>query len=196
MTMEKEKEIRNVATEVRFAEEEGIVEGYAMLFDVQSDGLPFYETIERGALDGVVERSDVFALLNHSLERGVLARSNRGRGSLSLEVDERGLKYRFTIPDTAVGKELAENLRRGEIDSSSFGFTVDEDKWEKRDDGIWSRRIIRIAELFDVSPVYRAAYSATSVSLRGRERAEAELREREQRAVAEYLDRIEQSLNI
>lgn len=194
--MEKEKEIRNVTCEVRFAEEEGIVEGYAMLFDVQSDGLPFYETIERGALDGVVERSDVFALLNHSLERGVLARSNRGRGSLSLEVDERGLKYRFTIPDTAVGKELAENLRRGEIDSSSFGFTVDEDKWEKRDDGIWSRRIIRIAELFDVSPVYRAAYSATSVSLRGRERAEAELREREQRAVAEYLDRIEQSLNI
>jgi len=196
MTMEKEKEIRNVASEVRFAEEEGIVEGYAMLFDVQSDGLPFYETIERGALDGVVERSDVFALLNHSLDRGVLARSNRGRGSLSLEVDERGLKYRFTIPDTAVGKELAENLRRGEIDSSSFGFTVDEDKWEKRDDGIWSRRIIRIAELFDVSPVYRAAYSATSVSLRGRERAEAELREREQRAVAEYIDRIEQSLNI
>ena len=194
--MKQDKETRNVQSEVRFAQEEGIVEGYAMLFDVQSDGLPFYETIERGALDGVVERSDVFALLNHSLERGVLARSNRGRGSLSLEVDERGLKYRFTIPDTAVGKELAENLRRGEIDSSSFGFTVDEDKWEKRDDGIWSRRIIRIAELFDVSPVYHAAYSATSVSLRGRERAEAELREREQRAVAEYLDRIEQSLNI
>ena len=194
--MEKEKEIRNVTCEVRFAEEEGIVEGYAMLFDVQSDGLPFCETIERGALDGIVERSDVFALLNHSLERGVLARSNRGRGSLSLEVDERGLKYRFTLPDTAIGRELAENLRRGEIDSSSFCFTVDEDKWEKRDDGIWSRRIIRIAELFDVSPVYRAAYSATSVSLRGRERAVAELREREQRAVAEYLDRIEQSLNI
>lgn len=194
--MEKEKEIRNVVSEVRFAEEEGIVEGYAMLFDVQSDGLPFYETIERGALDGVVERSDVFALLNHSLERGVLARSNKGKGSLSLEVDERGLKYRFTIPDTAIGKELAENLRRGEIDSSSFGFTVDEDKWEKRDNGIWSRRIIRIAELFDVSPVYRAAYSATTVSLRGRERAEAELQERKQRAVAEYLDSIEQSLNI
>lgn len=194
--MKQDKETRNVQSEVRFAEEEGAVEGYALLFDVQSDGLPFYETIERGALDGVIERSDVFALLNHSLERGVLARSNRGRGSLSLEVDERGLKYRFTIPDTAVGKELAENLRRGEIDSSSFGFTVDEDKWEKRDDGIWSRRIIRIAELFDVSPVYRAAYSATSVSLRGRERAEAELREQEQRAMAEYLDGIERSLNI
>lgn len=196
MTMKKEKEIRNVICEVRFAEEEGIVEGYAMLFDVQSDGLPFYETIERGALDGVIERSDVFALLNHSLERGVLARSNKGKGSLSLTLDEKGLKYRFTIPDTAIGKELAENLRRGEIDSSSFGFTVEQDRWEKRDDGIWTRRIIKIAELFDVSPVYRAAYSATSVSLRGMEAAEAELQKQEQRAVAEYLDRIEQSLNI
>lgn len=194
--MKKEKEIRNVICEVRFAEEEGIVEGYAMLFDVQSDGLPFYETIERGALDGVIERSDVFALLNHSLERGVLARSNKGKGSLSLTLDEKGLKYRFTIPDTAIGKELAENLRRGEIDSSSFGFTVEQDRWEKRDDGIWTRRIIKIAELFDVSPVYRAAYSATSVSLRGMEAAEAELQKQEQRAVAEYLDRIEQSLNI
>lgn len=196
MTMEKEKEIRNVASEVRFAEEEGIVEGYAMLFDVQSDGLPFIEIIEHGALDGVVERSDVFALLNHSLERGVLARSNRGKGSLSLTPDEKGLKYLFMNPDTAIGQELAENLRRGEIDSSSLAFTVEQDRWEKREDGIWVRRIIKIAELFDVSPVYRAAYSATSVSLRGKEAAEAELREREQRAVAEYIDRIEQSLNI
>ena len=104
--------------------------------------------------------------------------------------------YRFAIPDTAIGKELAENLRRGEINQSSFAFTVEQDKWEKRDDGIWSRRIVKIADLYDVSPVYSAAYSATSVSLRGRDRAEAELREREQRAVAEYLDRIEQSLNI
>lgn len=194
--MKQDKETRNVQSEVRFAQEEGVVEGYALLFDTQSDGLPFYETIERGALDGVVERSDVFALLNHSIERGVLARSNRGKGSLSLTVDDRGLKYRFSLPDTAIGKELAENLRRGEIDSSSFGFTVDQDKWEKRDDGIWSRRIIKIAELFDVSPVYRAAYSATSVCMRGKEEAEREIRERERAAMNEYFERIEQSLNI
>ena len=195
--MEQEKEIRNVPSEVRFAQEEGIVEGYALLFNTQSDGLPFYETIERGALDGVIERSDVFALLNHSIERGVLARSNKGVGSLELSVDETGLKYRFSLPDTAIGKELAENLRRGEIDQSSFGFTVEEDRWEKRDDGIWSRRIIKISELFDVSPVYRAAYSATSVSMRGKEAAEAELRKIEDaKASKETLDNYEKFLNI
>ena len=87
-----EREVRNIQSEVRFAPEEGMVEGYAMLFNTQSDGLPFYETIESGALDGVLERSDVFALLNHSIERGVLARSKNGNGSLELTVDDRGLK--------------------------------------------------------------------------------------------------------
>ena len=88
-----EREVRNTQSEVRFAPEEGMVEGYAMLFDTQSDGLPFYETIEAGALDGGLERSDVFALLNHSIERGVLARSKNGKGSLELPVEDRGLKY-------------------------------------------------------------------------------------------------------
>ncbi len=195
--MTQEKETRNVSSEVRFAQEEGIVEGYALLFDTQSDGLPFYETIERGALDGVIERSDVFALLNHSIDRGVLARSNKGVGSLELSVDDTGLIYRFSLPDTAIGKELAENLRRGEIDQSSFGFTVEEDRWEKRDDGIWSRRIIKINELFDVSPVYRAAYSATTVSMRGKEAAEAELRKLEDaKASKAIIDLYEKSLNI
>ena len=41
-----EREVRNIQSEVRFAPEEGMVEGYAMLFNTQSDGLPFYETIE------------------------------------------------------------------------------------------------------------------------------------------------------
>ena len=190
-----EREVRNIQSEVRFTPEEGIVEGYAMLFNTRSDGLPFYETIESGALDGVLERSDVFALLNHSMERGVLARSKKGKGSLELTVDERGLKYRFTRPDTAVGHELEENLRRGEIDQSSFAFTVEEDKWERRDDGIWSRRIIKIAEIFDVSPVYRAAYSETSVSLRGKEAAEKEL-EAQERRIEEYYTKIEQLFNI
>lgn len=194
--MEQIKETRNTTSEVRFAPEEGIVEGYALLFDVQSDGLPFHETIARGALDGVIERSDVFALLNHSEDRGVLARSKNGKGSLELSVDEKGLHYRFIRPDTAIGHELEENLRRGEIDQSSFAFSVEEDKWERRGDGSWDRRILKIGELFDVSPVYRAAYSATSVSLRGKEAAEKELEEQERRTLEAYYAKAEQLFNI
>lgn len=166
-----DKETRNYKSEVRANEESRTVEGYALLFDTPSDGLSFTETIERGALDGVVERSDVFCLLNHSTDRGILARSNKGQGSLYLEVDEKGLKYRFEAPKTALGDELLENIRRGEINQSSFCFDCTEDAWEKNGDN-YHRSIKKIGNLYDVSPVYSAAYSKTNVNLRGKEEME------------------------
>ena len=151
------------------------VEGYALLFNTTSDRLSFEEVIEPSALDGVIERSDVFALMNHQKERGILARSNMGEGSLTLEVDEKGLKYTFDAPRTALGDELLENLRRGEINQSSFAFTVKEDKWTRMEDDTWKRTIIKMDQLYDVSPVYNAAYSKTSVYMRGKELEEARL---------------------
>lgn len=151
------------------------VEGYALLFKTTSDRLSFEEVIEPSALDGVIERSDVFALMNHQKERGILARSNMGEGSLTLEVDEKGLKYTFDAPRTALGDELLENLRRGEINQSSFAFTVKEDKWTRMEDDTWKRTIIKMDQLYDVSPVYNAAYSKTSVYMRGKELEEERL---------------------
>lgn len=179
--MENKKEIRNTTYQVTSDEEKRTIEGYALLFDTKSDGLYFEEVIERGALDGVIEKSDVFALLNHSQSRGVLARSKKGNGSLSLTVDSKGLKYRFESPKTALGDELLENIRRGEVDESSFAFTVEKDTWEKNDDGTWKRTIHKFGELYDVSPVYNAAYSATSVYMRGKEQAEKALEDQEKR---------------
>ena len=93
--MENKKEIRNISQPVTVDSEKRTVAGYAMLFDTPSDGLYFEEIIERGALDGVLDTSDVFALMNHDERRGILARNNKGKGSLSLHIDERGLKYSF-----------------------------------------------------------------------------------------------------
>lgn len=170
-------EIRNTIGKVLRQEdaENRKVEGYALLFNTTSDNLSFEEVIEPSALDGVIARSDVFALLNHKKDRGILARSYMGEGSLTLEVDEKGLKYTFDAPKTALGEELLENLRRGEINQSSFAFTVREDKWTKREDGSWKRNIIQFDELYDVSPVYNAAYSKTSVYMRGKELEEERL---------------------
>lgn len=194
--MDEKKEIRNTAYQVSTQEESRTVEGYALLFGVSSDGLPFEEEIQRGALDGVLEKSDVFALLDHNQSRGVLARSKKGQGSLLLTVDNKGLRYRFEAPNTALGEELLENIRRGEIDQSSFCFLVESEKWEKKDDGKWKRSIEKISELFDISPVYNAAYSKTSVYTRGKENAEKELQEQEERHLNDYYKTIEQSLNL
>lgn len=146
------------------------VVGYALKFNSLSNDLGgFYETIAPGSLDGVLERSDVLALLDHNRERGVLARSSFGKGSLTLSVDNVGLRYEFDAPMTALGDELVEGLRRGDISASSFGFTIaeDGDMWEKRADGSVLRTITKFDRLFDVSPVYFPAYSATQVDVRG-----------------------------
>lgn len=146
------------------------VEGYAVVFNSQSEDLGFYETINPSAItEEVLKRSDVFCLFNHDQDK-VLARSKYGTGSLQLQLDEQGLKYTFTAPNTDLGDELLEYLRRGDIDSSSFAFTVSTDEgsevWTTGTDGRQYREILKIDELHDVSPVWNPAYSSTSVSQR------------------------------
>lgn len=146
------------------------VEGYAVVFNSQSEDLGFYETINPAAItEDVLMRSDVFCLFNHDQDK-VLARSKYGTGSLQLQLDEQGLKYTFQAPNTDIGNSLLEYLRRGDIDSSSFAFTVSTDEgsevWTTGTDGRQYREILKIDELHDVSPVWNPAYSSTSVSQR------------------------------
>lgn len=187
-----DKEIRSI--EIRAVENSRTVEGYALVFNSLSKNLGgFFEIIAPEALDGVIERSDIMCLLNHNDSRGILARSRFGKGSLSLEIDEVGLKYRFEAPRTALGDELLEYLQRQDITSSSFAFAVESDTWVKGDDGIYTRTITKFNKLFDVSPVFEPAYGATSVKcarfaeIQEEERLENErlMKEAEERAAQE-----------
>lgn len=163
-------EIRATNSTPVVSQDSRTVEGYAVVFNSQSEDLGFYETINPAAItEDVLMRSDVFCLFNHDLDK-VLARSKYGTGSLQLQLDERGLKYTFQVPNTDLGDELLEYLRRGDIDSSSFAFTVSTDEgsevWTTGTDGRQYREILKIDELHDVSPVWNPAYSSTSVSQR------------------------------
>ncbi len=91
------------------------VSGYAVRFESESVNMGFVEIIHRGAItEDTIKASDVFALLNHN-ENTVLARSNRGVGSLTLTVDKDGVFYEFEAPMTEHGNELLEHIKRGEI---------------------------------------------------------------------------------
>ena len=119
------KEIRNYDGGVKQEVASRNVTGYALVFNSESEDLGgFTEVIDKDALQGVIERSDILALLNHNEDKGVLARSTKGTGSLELTVDDLGLLYRFEAPHTALGDELIEGLRRGDIRASSFAFDV------------------------------------------------------------------------
>ena len=166
------------------------VTGYASIFNSESHDLGgFTEIISPTAFNGVIDKSDVFALLDHNKDRGVLARSTNGEGSLKLSIDEKGLKYSFEAPNTALGDEILEGIRRGDIRACSFAFTVAEggDKWEKRANGTYLRTINQVDRLYDVSVVYCPAYDATTVKVdsRGLETLKEEEQKEEARIAEE-----------
>lgn len=170
-------------SEIRSVEGESSrhIVGYALLFNTRSVQLgDFTEVIAPTALnEDILNRSDILCLLDHNIQKGVLARSRNGQGSLALTLDEKGLKYEFDAPATALGDELLEGVRRGDIANSSFSFTVARDNWEQLPDGTYLRTILEFAELFDVSPVYKPAYNETSVDCRGLEELKKEIESRD-----------------
>lgn len=188
-----EKELRYIDnSELRASQDSREVDGYALLFNTTSRNLGgFVERIEPSSLDGVIEQSDIMAVLNHDNSRGILARSRFGVGSLTLSVDEKGLRYTFDAPKTALGDETLEYLRRGDITQSSFAFTVAEDNWQKQEDGTYIRTIKKFDRLFDVSPVFEPAYFGTDVKCRSFEEFKAEEERKEIEAKAEQ-ERLEQ----
>lgn len=188
-----EKEIRSIDIEFRKDGENRTIDGYAIVFNSLSHNLGgFVERVLPEAVqDGVIEKSDVVALLNHDASRGILGRSRNGKGSLQLSADEHGLRFVVDAPKTALGDECLEYLRRGDATQCSFAFTVAEDSWEKQSDGTYLRTIRKFDRLYDCSILTcTPAYEATSVSCRSFDefKAEEERKEAEARAEAERLE--------
>lgn len=179
------KEIRS-NEQIQASQESRRVEGYAVVFESESVDLGgFTEVISRSAIsEETIKNSDILCLFDHDRGRGVLARSKKGQGTLNLELDERGLKYSFDAPDTLLGNEVLEGLRRGDFNQCSFAFTVSDDSWVKREDGSVLRTINQIDKLYDVSVVVFPAYEDTYVvNKRGLEELEQkELEQRESEA--------------
>lgn len=140
------------------------VEGYAALFNSRTNLGWFEEEIAPGAFDSA-DMDDVVALFNHD-PNYPLARTTSG--TLKLEVDEKGLKYSFTAPETTFGEDLLKMLERGDISQSSFAFTIDAETWTEQKGQTPRRRIDRIGVLYDVSPVTYPAYKDTTVSARAK----------------------------
>ena len=151
------------------SEREYIV-GYAAKFGVLSLELEgsFIERIDPGAFGIVAERRgrrkplETRALWNHDANYPLA----RYPGTLSLKVDEIGLRYEFPVPDTSYGRDIAANIRAGIVRGSSFSFTVPSggDSWAV-EDGRSVRTIQKIDTLLDVGPVTFPAYPDADVKV-------------------------------
>jgi HK97 family phage prohead protease len=156
--------------EVRAAQDGSkAIEGCAAVFNSLSEDLGgFREQITPGAFSRALSgKPDVLCLVDHDSSR-LLGRT--ASGTCTVEQDENGLKFRCDLPNTREGNDLHEMVRRGDISQCSFSFSVDTDQWDEvsddddEDKSYIRRTITSVRNLFDVSPVVKPAYPATSVA--------------------------------
>jgi HK97 family phage prohead protease len=122
----------------------------------------FTELIAPGAFAAaILPDADVLALRDHN-SSALLGRTKSGTLSLTDSTD--GLRYIVKLPNTSVANDLAESIDRGDLDSTSFGFAVIEDKWTATADEVL--RTLVSVELLEVSPCSFPAYPDASVSIR------------------------------
>ena len=148
------------------------VSGFAANF-MEYDLGSFRERIERSAFDNL-DNYDIHALYNHDYGQ-VLARRNKGKGTLDLQVNDEGLYFAFELPDTATGNEVRTLVSRGDVDQASWAFTVKKEEWIDVRSEKPLRVIKEVGEIFDISLTPRGANPTTSAALRSLEAVKSEL---------------------
>jgi HK97 family phage prohead protease len=148
------------------AESDGMhFRGYAAVFDRKSEDLGgFRESIRPTAFRKTLgEQRAIKMFWNHDQGRPLgSTMAAPGRGLLTLKTDTRGLMADVKLPDTSDGRDMAELVRTGIVDSMSFGFSTVADDWPSHE----QREVVE-ARLFEVSPVTGwPAYQDTSASVR------------------------------
>jgi len=161
------------------AKDENIIEGYAAVFNKDSEDFGgWHERIAPGAFSDVLN-DDAVALFNHDMNLVL------GRNSVNLTIsqDDKGLKYRLKLPDTTLARDLKVLVKDSIIQKNSFAFTVAEQEWRHSESMPSVRTITRIKRLYDISPVTTPAYPDATIGARSfqsskpEERMTAELTE-------------------
>jgi hypothetical protein len=163
-----ETRVLKVAPEIRAAagdddDKPAVIVGYAAVFDVPAEGLPWQERILPGAFD-VEQKGDVLALVDHEFSKLLGRRKN---GTLKLTVDKKGLLAEITPPKTSLAADVVEQIRRGDVDGMSVAFRTLTDQWHL-EDGEEIREIMEV-QLIDVSVTAMPVYPQTEVGVRSRE---------------------------
>lgn len=188
-----EKEIRQYSVEFKTAPDSPVIEGRAIPFNIPSPNREgFRETIAPEAVEGVFEKSDVFLLYNHDKSKGFLARNKMGKGSLGIDIREDGVYFSFVPGSDNLSMYVKDRIQRGDLDETSWAFTVESDTWVKGADGIYDRTINKFERIYDLSIVDQSYYGienavkcARFAEIQEQERLENEARMAEEERLAE-----------
>lgn len=183
------------------------IEGMSIVFDsvsapLYSDGeIEIREKIAPEAVtDELLASSDILFTLYHDNTR-ILARSNKGVGTLNYQRTREGVRFWLDTPDTEDGRTALELVKRGEISGCSFAFTVDMGDPEAEERTVETdkngKRIVtytvkKIRTIHDFTLTPRPAYTDTSVGTRLRESQEL----REKKEARAYQEEVEKLRNL
>ncbi len=145
-----------------------LVAGYAAKFNKLSHPLGFLkfrEKVDPHAFDETLANgADVRFTQNHDPSR-VMGRT--ASGTLKLSTDDVGLRYELDPPDTQMGRDFVESVRRGDISNSSFKFRTLDDDWSEDKDGNPIRTLKKVSlHDGDVAAVTYPAYPDTEACVR------------------------------
>lgn len=172
--------------------ESRVIEGYALKFGVRSRLLCdwwdcYYEVLEPGCVTReMLDAQDIKLTMFHDRQL-ILARSNKGEGTLNYEVDAVGVKFWAEMPHTVDGDKALELVQRGDIAGCSFCYSTDEqdsenavsyERIDEKTEGgedILVRHVKRIDAVYDFTLAADPAYEQTSVTRREVEEAGVDL---------------------
>ena len=184
--------------DVKFEEVEGkmTLEGYAIVFNQETligdEDYGFMEEIDRHALENTLMK-DVPMKYNHMDSFLIIARTKNK--SLTLSVDNNGLKVHAELLDTQSNQDIYKMVRSGLLDKMSFAFTDEEQLWNK-DGKIPKRTITKIGRLYDVSVVDTPAYDSTSIYARSLESMDVELKAMELEEQKQHVEVMKKKIRI
>lgn len=118
----------------------------------------FVETIDNRAFDASLAGGE--PILCYYMHDPMQILGSSRSGTLKLAKTARSLDYDCDPPKSQAA--AVEAIQRGDVQGSSFGFTVEDDDWSQGVGGLPQRRLLAV-NLLEVSPVAQPAYpDATS----------------------------------
>ena len=175
--------------------------GYAIMFNVESVVLyqegkyEEREVIEPCAISKeFLDGCDIKMTMYHNRQI-VLARSNKGKGTLSYRIDNKGVFFEFDAPNSPNGDEALELVRRGDITGCSFifGSYYYNDEYvrreEKKVNGVTQVTcyVLKMTGIYDFTITTKPAYPDTSVEAREAQERKAQKKAREIREIRERI---------
>ena len=169
------RQLRSIASQFETREAEGdlSIEGYFSVFNSNYELWPgATESIAPGAFSDTLG-NDIRALVNHD---STLVLGRNKAGTLELREDSHGLWGKIKVnPNDSDAMNLYERVKRGDVDQCSFGFMIESEETDFRDDGT-VHFTIKEVRLHEVSVCTFPAYAETSVQARKEDRAHEEER--------------------